>query len=110
MNRPAYTERLLAAILAQGGPSLRELRSQDRSEPLASWRHAVIWVLRTRSLLGVCQIGRLVHRNHSLVAHAVDRLNHCNGDARLRWIKGKVLDAAESCGGMWAEWLEDWSV
>lgn len=66
---------IVQAVAAAAGISEQELLGEHRYGPLTLARHAAMWLIKKR--LPECsfnQIGRLFHRDHTSVYHAVRRI------------------------------------
>ena len=70
-------EKIWSAVSDEFGESKKKILSRDRTQYLADAR-AVGWWLH-RSLFGTSypQMGKMYHRDHSTIMHAIKRIDEC---------------------------------
>lgn len=92
-TQPAGVDAELAWILnwaAQNDTTLHELRSADRSQPLATRRQRLMVDLYEQRRLTMPEIGWLLDRDHTTVLHAI----HKHGSRPNRGMTGQPEDEA----------------
>ena len=70
---------IIAAVAAETGIAVDAIKGEQRVAPIAQARQLAIWRVAGETELSLSEIGRLFHRDHTTVLHAIRVINQRRG-------------------------------
>ena len=72
--------------------SLEDIQSRKRFREIAFARHLLHYALRSKTNLGLEEIGGITERDHSTVIHSINYIEDCSQTDAYIWILKKAVD------------------